>query len=99
MVIGRSLRATVAWLGRLVGLNRQKWVEPGNAITRAVLSGAELTLPELPVAAPLTWDSEAGVTTAVGPPEPQTSFEPTLGGTDGSPTDDDSPADGRWRAA
>ncbi len=59
MVFGLPFRAVGAWFGRLLGINRQRWVEPGNPITRAVLSGADLTLPHLPMAEPVGWNEEA----------------------------------------
>ncbi|MFQ5381222.1 MAG: hypothetical protein ACE5EF_06325 [Dehalococcoidia bacterium] len=84
MVFGRSFRAVAAWLGRLVGFNRQRWVEPGNPITRAVLSGADLTLPPLPRRGEVVWNegSDALPAEALAAAEPAESpaSEPQPGG-------------------
>lgn len=100
MALGRPWRALVGWFGHLVGRERQTWVEPGNAITRAVLSGAALALPDLPVRRNAPW-VETGDEVAV-PVVQAPSGSPTAGPAgEGipapAPEGDSTP--GRWRAA
>lgn len=100
MAIGRPWRAIVGWLSRLIGRERQTWVEPGNAITRAVLSGAELSLPELPGISWRAWEDaelSAPITdsTSNAPPVPDHDVPAVPA------TGDEDPGSGgrRWRAA
>ena len=90
MVFGRPFRAVGAWFGRLLGIDRQRWVEPGNRITRAVLSGADLTLPRLPTAPPVSWNEEADMLRAEAIEEANTV---------GAPAPEAKPTDERTRAA
>jgi len=100
MALGRPWQALVGWFNHLVGRERQTWVEPGNAITRAVLSGVELTLPDLPVRRGSAWvppEEEAAFPAAAastGTAAPAPASESPV-----PPAGDEEPKPGRWRAA
>lgn len=99
MALARPWRALVGWLGHLFGRERQTWVEPGNAITRAVLSGVELALPDLPVRRTGSWAGDPSVGSPGQSSSADRASERIEPGTAPPPPSDGEPKPGRSQAA